>query len=84
MRAKVNGAWYTPFDPREVNRNYTEANAWEYTFNPPDDISGLINLYGSKEKMAIKLDSLFNVPSQTTGRDQADITRNDRAICTRQ
>ena len=74
MRAKSNGAWYSPFDPRQVDFNYTEANAWEYTFNPPNDISGLIKLYGSKEKMAQKLDSLFLVPSQTTGRDQADIT----------
>jgi predicted alpha-1,2-mannosidase len=74
MRAKSNGAWYKPFDPREVDFNYTEANAWEYTFNPPDDVTGLIDLYGSKEKMAAKLDSLFHVPSKTTGRSQADIT----------
>lgn len=74
MRAKVNGAWYAPFDPRQVDFNYTEANAWQYNFNPPDDINGLINLYGSREKMAQKLDSLFTVSSQTTGRDQSDIT----------
>ncbi len=74
MRAKVNGAWYKPFDPRQVDFNYTEANAWQYTFNPPDDVNGLIDLYGSKEKMAMKLDSLFHVSSQTTGREQADIT----------
>jgi predicted alpha-1,2-mannosidase len=74
MRAKLNGAWYKPFDPSQVDFNYTEANSWQYTFNPPDDISGLINLYSSKEKMAQKLDSLFHVSSQTTGREQADIT----------
>lgn len=74
MRAKVNGAWYKPFDPRQVDFNYTEANAWQYTFNPPDDIEGLIKLYGGREKMAMKLDSLFHVSSQTTGREQADIT----------
>ena len=74
MRAKANGAWYKPFDPREVDFNYTEANAWQYTFNPPDDISGLITLYGGKEKMALKLDSLFHVSSKTTGREQADIS----------
>ncbi len=74
MRAKQNGAWYKPFDPRQVDFNYTEANAWQYTFNPPDDISGLIQLYGNKEKMAQKLDSLFLTSSQTTGRDQVDIS----------
>ncbi len=74
MRAKANGAWYKPFDPKQVDFNYTEANSWQYTFNPPDDINGLIKLYGSKEKMALKLDSLFHVSSQTTGRDQVDIS----------
>ncbi len=74
MRAKSNGAWYKPFDPRQVDFNYTEANSWQYTFNPPDDINGLIKLYGSKEKMATKLDSLFHVSSKTTGREQVDIS----------
>lgn len=74
MRARVNGGWYKPFDPTEVNFNYTEANAWQYTFAVPQDVNGLINLYGSKEKMAKKLDSLFMVSSKTTGRDQSDIT----------
>jgi putative alpha-1,2-mannosidase len=27
MQPRKNGAWYEPFDPREVNNNYTEANA---------------------------------------------------------
>ena len=74
MRAKTNGAWYKPFDPSQVDFNYTEADAWQYTFNPPYDVSGLIQLYGSKKNMAQKLDSLFQVSSQTTGREQADIT----------
>jgi predicted alpha-1,2-mannosidase len=74
MRAKSNGAWYKPFDPSQVDFNYTEANAWQYTFNPPDDVSGLIELYGSKARMAQKLDSLFIVSSKTSGRDQADIS----------
>jgi hypothetical protein len=25
-----------PFDPREVNNNFTEGNAWQYTFVPQD------------------------------------------------
>jgi predicted alpha-1,2-mannosidase len=29
MRAKQNGTWFSPFDPFEVNFNYTEANAWQ-------------------------------------------------------
>jgi predicted alpha-1,2-mannosidase len=74
MRARINGGWYTPFDPREVNYNYTEANAWQYSFYVPQDISGLIRLHGGKEKLGRQLDSLFKISSQTTGRVQDDIT----------
>src|SRR6185436_20368634 len=35
MRPKKNGGWLEPFDPFEVNNNYTEANAWQYTFFVP-------------------------------------------------
>jgi predicted alpha-1,2-mannosidase len=73
-RPRKNGGWLSPFDPREVNSNFTEANAWQYTFFVPQDISGLMNLMGGKEKFARKLDELFTTDSKTTGRDQADIT----------
>lgn len=74
MRARINSLWFTPFDPKEVNFNYTEANAWQYNFFVPQDISGLIQLHGGEEKFVKKLDSLFEESSETTGRDQADIT----------
>ena len=32
MRAKMGGTWFSPFYPAEVNFNYTEANAWQYSF----------------------------------------------------
>ena len=74
MRAKMNGRWFTPFDPREVNFNYTEANSWQYSFYVPQDVSGLINLMGGQEKFESQLDQLFNESSETTGRHQSDIT----------
>ncbi len=74
MRAKMNETWFSPFDPAEVNFNYTEANSWQYSFYAPQDISGLIELLGGKEKFAAKLDALFAAISKTTGRDQADIS----------
>jgi len=74
MRPKMNGAWQTPFDPAEVTFQYTEANAWQYSFYVPQDISGLIHLYGGKDNMATKLDELFNTKQQLTGREQSDIT----------
>ncbi|MGD8538021.1 MAG: GH92 family glycosyl hydrolase [Candidatus Aminicenantes bacterium] len=74
MRAKMNGQWFFPFDPAEVNFNYTEANSWQYSFYVPQDISGLIQLMGGKEKFAEKLDGLFAADPQTSGRLQPDIT----------
>ncbi|HVQ38210.1 MAG TPA: GH92 family glycosyl hydrolase [Pyrinomonadaceae bacterium] len=74
MRPRTNGGWLTPFDPREVNFSFTEANSWQYTFFVPHDVSGLVELMGGKQKFAAKLDQLFTADSQTTGRDQADIT----------
>lgn len=74
IRPVKNGSWLTPFDPREVNNNFTEANAWQYTFFVPQDIPGLINMLGGREMFVRKLDELFTSSSQTTGREQADIT----------
>lgn len=74
MRAKMNGGWYTPFDPTEVNNNYTEANCWQYSFYVPQDISTLMELQGGKQKFSDKLDSLFYGNYKLSGRDQADIT----------
>jgi len=74
MRAKSNETWFTPFDPAEVNFNYTEANAWQYSFYVPHDLGGLMMLQGGRDKFALKLDDLFAADSKTTGRDQADIT----------
>ena len=74
MRPKINGNWLSPFDPREVNNNFTEANSWQYTFYVPQDINGYTSLLGGKQRLERKLDSLFTENSQTTGRDQSDIS----------
>jgi predicted alpha-1,2-mannosidase len=74
MRPRSNGGWVSPFDPREVTFNFTEANSWQYTFFVPQDVSGLVSLMGGRAKFVHKLDELFMTESQTTGREQADIT----------
>ena len=74
MRPKKNGGWDKPFDPREVNNNFTEGNSWQYSFFVPQDIEGLIQAHGGKEKFEAKLDALFNAESKTTGREQVDVT----------
>ncbi len=74
MRARTNGGWFNPFDPFEVNFNYTEANSWQYSFTAVQDMDGFIQLQGGKQNLAKKLDQLFSVSSKTSGRDQSDIT----------
>ncbi|REC49553.1 GH92 family glycosyl hydrolase [Chryseobacterium pennipullorum] len=74
MQPRKNGNWYEPFDPREVNNNYTEGNSWHYSYSVQQDIPGLIAAHGGKEKFEQFIDAIFAAPDTTTGRDQADIT----------
>ncbi|MBL0050370.1 MAG: GH92 family glycosyl hydrolase [Bacteroidetes bacterium] len=74
IRGRTNGTWYAPFNPREVNNYYTEANAWQYNFYVPHDMTNYMNLYGGKDAFASKLDQLFTAPTLLNGRQQADIT----------
>ncbi len=74
MRPKKNGGWLTPFDPKEVNNNFTEGNSWQYSFFVPQDVQGLIKRMGGAKKFENKLDELFTTSNKTTGREQADIT----------
>ena len=74
MHARRNGGFVTPFNPTEVNNHFTEANSWQYSTYVPHDVAGWISQIGGKEKAEAFLDSLFNTSSETTGRDQSDIT----------
>ena len=74
MRPRVNGGWLTPFDPKEVNNHFTEANAWQYSMYVPHDIMGMMDKLGGVKATENHLDSLFSADSRTTGRDQADIS----------
>ena len=74
MRGRFRNTWFAPFDPYEVNFNYTEANSWQYSFYVPQDISGFIKLLGGKDNLEAQLDELFSAKTETSGRDQSDIT----------
>ena len=74
MRPKKNGGWLTPFDPSEVNNNFTEGNSWQYSFFVPQDVYGLVDMMGGNTAFEKKLDDLFYADSKTTGREQVDIT----------
>jgi len=61
---QANGTWRDPFDPKAVSfDDYTEANAWQYTFGVPHNVPDLIRLYGGNEAFIRKLDQLFNEDS---------------------
>jgi predicted alpha-1,2-mannosidase len=74
FRPRHNGRWLEPFDPRRVDFNYTEANAWQYRFGAPQHQHAHAALLGGDAACEAVLDSLFTLDSATTGRDQADIT----------
>jgi predicted alpha-1,2-mannosidase len=74
MRARRDGSFVEPFDPTEVNFNYTEANAWQYSFYVPHGPEALITLHGGRKNLEAKLDELFATDSEMSGRHQADIT----------
>ena len=70
MRGKdTKGSWREPFDKFALSHagtaggDYTEGNAWQYTWHVLHDIDGLIDLMGGKEAFTTKLDSLFFLQS---------------------
>ena len=52
---------FNPFFAEHRTNDYTEGNAWQYTFLVPHDVKGLIQLFGSDKAFMSKLDSLFFV-----------------------
>lgn len=54
------GSFITPFNPF-LPKNYTEGNAWQYTWLVPQDPEKLITLMGGDKPFVTKLDSLFVV-----------------------
>jgi predicted alpha-1,2-mannosidase len=64
-----NGNWRTPFDPLQatsplgVPGDYTEANAWQYSWTPLlHDPEGLIAAMGGRTKFTAMLDQFFLLP----------------------
>ena len=74
MRARRGAQWFGPFNPVEVNFNYTEANSWQYSLYAPHNIPVLANLMGGRDSLENWLDRLFTADSDLIGRHQVDIT----------
>lgn len=74
MHPKRNGGYLQPFNPREINNHYTEANSWQYSTYVPHDFNSYCDLIGGTATAERLLDTLFGTSSQTAGRNQADVT----------
>ena len=71
------GNFRKPFDPLHAshrNDDYCEGNAWQYTWLVPHDVETLAELFGGKERMLTKLDSLFVQPSELGKEASPDIS----------
>ncbi len=64
---RLDGNWNSNFNPFEISRDYTEANAWQYRFFVPHDIYGLTQLFGGFESFERDLDSLFTTKNKVKG-----------------
>ncbi len=63
MRARLsNGQFREPFDPEIAGygSDFTEGNAWQYSWYVPQDVAGLITAMGGDAKFVAKLDALFD------------------------
>lgn len=70
------GSWRTPFDPFKaihMKSDFTEGNAWQYTWLVPQDVEGLIEVLGGPEAFAAKLDEFF-VAEGDLGPSADDVT----------
>jgi predicted alpha-1,2-mannosidase len=78
MRGKLaDGTFRKEYNPSFSLHNeadYVEGNGWQYTFLVPQDVEGLVSLFGSKQKFADKLDSLFTVSSMLNAGASIDIS----------
>ena len=74
------GKWREPFDPyafghgAENDNDFTEGNAFQYSWHVMQDVPGLVAAMGGREKFVERLDSLF------TTRQQGPDTKGDTIL----
>lgn len=63
MRGKnQDGSFQSPFNPFKWGDAFTEGNSWHYTWSVFQDVNGLVDLMGGREKFVAKLDQVFTLP----------------------
>lgn len=74
---RTDGTWRSPFDPAGLAHaessggDYTEGNAWQYTWHVQHDIPALVKLMGGKQAFLNKLDQFFTTKLES---NLADVT----------
>ena len=75
------GNWRAPYDPYALGHgagtanDFTEGNAFQYSWHVMQDVEGLVAAMGGRAKFVAKLDSLFAAPSMTEGMGEVlDVT----------
>ena len=75
------GRWREPYDPYTLGHgadkanDFTEGNAFQYTWHVMQDPQGLVDAMGGRDSFTRKLDSLFSAPSKTDGMGEVlDVT----------
>lgn len=72
----ANGEFKKDFDPYQTyDEGFIEGNSWNFSFQAPQDVNGLIALYGGDKTFIKRLDELFqmHLPSKYY-EDNEDIT----------
>ena len=76
-----NGKWREPYDPYTLGHgadkanDFTEGNAFQYTWHVMHNPQGLVGAMGGRDAFVKKLDSLFRAPSKTEGMGEVlDVT----------
>jgi len=74
----ADGSFRTPFNPRysaHMKSDYTEGNAFQWSFFVPHDMDNFIDAIGGKGEFETRLDTLFTTSSQIDGAEASgDIT----------
>ena len=71
---KSDGSFRVPFDPTAINygSDYTEGNAWQYSWFVPQDQAGLIRTLGGDAAAVAKLDAMFDYDMSTVDYSHAE------------
>ena len=79
LRGKLaDGSWNEPFNPLQTSalnrKDYTEGNAWQYTFYVPQDMTSYVSMVGGDDAFEARLDEMFSTNFTGAETIVADVT----------